>query len=366
MELQSLKGDERTGYALRALYRQYGYTRFKMSKFEEYDLYVRNKDFLASDRMITFTDHRGTLLALKPDVTISIIKNTQEGDNGVRKVYYQENVYRTAKGDDTLRELLQTGLECIGALDCYHIFEVIALAVRSLATISPDYVLDLSHMGLLTGLMAAAGVAETDYSQVLSAVREKNADALRQYCRQAGLTEPERALLETLVNTYGDMNTVLEKLAPLCTDEKTGAAWQELDTIRNLLAGCGLAQRVRIDFSVVNDMNYYNGIVFQGFVKGLAAGVLSGGQYDNLVRRMGKDFGAIGFAIYLDQLERLDPPPAAYDADVALWYDDYTDLGQLTRRTGELTAQGKVVLARREVSGLRYEMLEDLRGGDGK
>lgn len=363
MGLRSMMGDE--GYGLGSLYRQYGYTRFKMSKFEEYDLYVRNKDFLASDRMVTFTDHRGTLLALKPDVTISIIKNTQEGDNGVRKVYYQENVYRTTKGDDTLRELPQAGLECVGDLDCYHIFEVISLAIRSLEAISRDYVLDISHMGLLSGLMAAAGVAQADFPQVQAAIREKNSGELRQFCQESGLGEPGRALLDTLVNTYGGMDTVLKKLAPLCTDEKTGGAWKELDTIRQLLAGCGLDQMVQVDFSVVNDMNYYNGIVFQGFVKGLASGVLSGGQYDNLVRRMGKSFGAIGFAIYLDQLERLASPLSAYDAQVILHYDKTTDLNALTRRAADLTAQGKTVLARRgELTGLRYESVEDLRGGN--
>ena len=46
-----------------------------MSRFEEYDFYARNKDFLVSDRIITFTDSRGRLLALKPDVTLSIIKS---------------------------------------------------------------------------------------------------------------------------------------------------------------------------------------------------------------------------------------------------------------------------------------------------
>ena len=47
-----LKNDERAVYKLRSLYRKYGYMPFKMSKFEEYELYVRNKDFLVSDRII--------------------------------------------------------------------------------------------------------------------------------------------------------------------------------------------------------------------------------------------------------------------------------------------------------------------------
>ena len=151
-----LRSEEQTMYRLRGLYEKYGYRRFKMSKFEEYDLYVRNKDFLVSDRMITFTDARGVLMALKPDVTLSIIKNTREGEASPRKVYYNETVYRSGKGDEAFQEILQTGLECIGDLDLYHLYEVIALAVESLAAISPDYVLDVSHVGLVSGFMEAA------------------------------------------------------------------------------------------------------------------------------------------------------------------------------------------------------------------
>ena len=47
-----LQGDERAALALRALYSRYGYTQYKMNKFEEYDLYVQNKDFLISDHII--------------------------------------------------------------------------------------------------------------------------------------------------------------------------------------------------------------------------------------------------------------------------------------------------------------------------
>ena len=88
-----LKNDEEAVYKLRKLYRSFGYTRYKMSKFEEYDLYVKNKDFLISDGVITFTDTSGRLLALKPDVTLSIINNCKDDVGEVYKVYYNENFY---------------------------------------------------------------------------------------------------------------------------------------------------------------------------------------------------------------------------------------------------------------------------------
>ncbi|MCI5500134.1 MAG: ATP phosphoribosyltransferase regulatory subunit [Clostridiales bacterium] len=360
-----LRSGEQTIYRLRGFYEKYGYRRFKMSKFEEYDLYVRNKDFLVSDRMITFTDARGVLMALKPDVTLSIIKNTREGDVGPRKVYYNETVYRSGKGDEAFQEIMQTGLECIGDLDLYHIYEVMALAVESLRAISPDYVLDVSHVGLVSGFMEAAGVEEADYGQVMAAVRAKNLAALDAFCESRGLSGTVRALLERLVTTYGTMETVLEELAPLCVGgKKTREAWEELSSLCDLLKANGLGDRVYLDFSVEGDMDYYSGIVFRGFLKNLSAGVLSGGQYDKMVEKMGKKCGAIGFAIYLNELERLGPAQPQFDADTLILYDEKTDLKVLTARLAALAAQGKRALARRQSQGLQVKETVDLRGGE--
>lgn len=361
-----LRGDEKLGFALRGLYESYGYSRFKMSKFEEYELYVHNKDFLAGDRMITFTDGDGTLLALKPDVTISIIKNTPAGDRGVRKVYYNENVYRSAPGDPRLREIMQLGLECVGRVDAYQIFEVIFLAMRSLEAIRADYVLDISHMGLVTGLMAAAGVPEESYNKVLAAIREKNPTELAAVCKKLSLSARGAALLQLLIDLYGDMQTTLELLAPYCTEPSAKAALEELRIVERLLRANGLCKRAQLDFSVVNDMGYYNGIVFRGFLKGAARGVLSGGQYDGLVEKMGKDFRAIGFAITLNEVERLFDAEDEYDVDVLLLYDESTDPAALSLRSRELVAGGKRVVTQPSLrEDVRPREVYDLRGKEG-
>ena len=107
----------------------------------------------------------------------------------------------------------------------------------------------------------------------------------------------------------------------------------------------GCADHINIDFSVVNDMNYYSGVVFRGFVDGIPEGILSGGRYDKLMRKMGRNAGAIGFAVYLDMLERLDARRREYDADCVLLYDDQADAGALLRAVGSLAADGSRVLA---------------------
>ena len=122
---------EKVIFGLRSLYRGYGYNQYKMSKFEEYDLYAKNKDFLISDSVITFTDTNGKLMALKPDVTLSIIKNMKEPGTGVQKLFYNENVYRVSKGNQSYKEIMQVGLECIGDIGEADILQVLTLAVKS-------------------------------------------------------------------------------------------------------------------------------------------------------------------------------------------------------------------------------------------
>ena len=119
-----LKKEELILLALRALYRRYGYTQYKMRKFEEYDLYADNRDFLVSGSVITFHDTDGKLLALKPDVTLSIVRSGRDEPGTVQKVYYQENVYRVAGYSRSFREIMQAGVECIGEVDACHLAEM--------------------------------------------------------------------------------------------------------------------------------------------------------------------------------------------------------------------------------------------------
>lgn len=153
-----LKKDELAVFALRKLYSTHGYKKYKMRKFEEYDFYSENKDFLASEGIITFTDADGRLLALKPDVTLSILKNFKEEKGCVKRLYYNENVYRISETSHTYQEIMQTGLECMGDIGSAETCEVTLLALQSLALISEDYVLDLAHAGLLFALLDAYGL----------------------------------------------------------------------------------------------------------------------------------------------------------------------------------------------------------------
>ncbi len=316
--LSALKSGERAELSLRALYGKYGYTQFKMSKFEEYDFYAKNKDFLVSENVITFTDTDGRLLALKPDVTLSIIKNGGVID-GIKKVYYAENVYRVGKGVKSFKEIKQVGLECLGCIDDYCLSEVLILASKSLSEISDSSVLDISHLGITKGILEKANLSAEGVKEVLSCIENKNRFGIAAVCDRENVSEVDKKLLKSLVTVYGDIEKVLPQLDAFVCDG-TKAAVNQLKDVCSALISAGV-KNARVDFSVINDMNYYNGIVFKGFIDGIPSGVLSGGQYDNLMRKMKRNDGAIGFAVYLDALTKLDEKSETPFVDVLIVYD---------------------------------------------
>ena len=364
LENEVLKQDEQAVYGLRELYRRYGYSHYRVSKFEEYDLYAKNKSFLVSENILTFTDTNGKLMALKPDVTLSIIKNIGREDKSLHKLFYNETVYRTSAGGNGFREIMQTGLECIGEIDLCSAAEVVMLAKKSLDLINGDNILALSHMGLVSGLLENAGVDEDGCGELLHDIATKNTHAIRAYAKAHGLSEEITASICQITELYEPLEVALEKLAPLVQGAKMEAAYMELRGVAELLRAYGCVNGLFLDFSVVNDMSYYNGIIFRGFINGIPDGVLSGGRYDKLMSKMEKTAGAIGFAVYLDLLEQLDRTSSSYDVDVVLTYDIATDIAALIAAAEELRKNGKSVLIRRNGAiGVRYRTRMQLGKG---
>ena len=303
--LSVLSKEELTSFTLRALYSEYGYEKYRMSKFEEYDLYVQNKDFLISENIITFTDTDGKLMALKPDVTLSIIKNSKDRKTGVMKVYYNENVYRVSKGTRTYKEIMQAGLECLGEVTDEVLTEVLYLAAKSLDVISQSNVLEISNLDVVTGVVNSFNFSEEGKKKLFVCLGEKNVAGVKSVCENEGLTEEQTAIVCQLVTVYGEPSKVLDKLDVFKINESTTAAVERLKGVLFELQKLGVGENLCVDFSVVNDMKYYNGFAFKGFIEGIPTGILSGGQYDKLMRKMKKTSKAIGFAVYLDELNKL-------------------------------------------------------------
>lgn len=320
--ISSLPLEDRLPLELSKLYEQFGYQKYCMSKFEEYEFYSDNRDFLSTGGIIAFNNSAGKLMALKPDITLSIVKNARTLPHCNARYYYNENVYRIAEDTHDLKEIKQCGIELLGNIDTYATAETVLLALKSLELIDPDFTLIISHIGFISSTLESAGIFGERRRKLLSFVKRKNRHDLFRWCDENSISPNIRDRLLKIAGICGNLSEVLPLLEELVTDEKTSDALKELKSLEASLKASPLSKKIKLDLSVLNHLDYYNGILLQGYVKNAASPVLSGGRYDSLAKKIRGNGSAFGFAVYLDGLNLYYPQKASYDCDVLILYDN--------------------------------------------
>ena len=294
--------------------------------------------FLPDSQVITFTDLDGKLRAIKPDVTLSIAKTAQPAAGECKRFYYNEEVCRPSRESHTFQTIHQMGLESMGAVDADEQAAVVRLALQSLAALDVPTVLEVSHMGYLTGLLDALNVPAEARARLLDFLRAKNAHELRTAALDAGLDDTAAAALTGLLDLHGPLGATLTKARAACLCDAQRSALDELQALQNALGEDG--RGTQLDLSMADEMEYYNGLVFTGYVAGIPRAVLKGGRYDYLMQRFTPGANAIGFAMYLDELERLAAPlpPVQQQGGEKTWLNIALPKGRLGNKAYKLLA----------------------------
>lgn len=337
--------------ALRSLYASAGYSCYRTVGFEEYDLFSQYRDFLTSGQMITFTGAGGRLLALKPDITMSIIRDAAQEKGRSDKFYYSESVYRVPAGGDEFKEILQIGLECIGDLCGYDRAEVVSLACKTLGMTGREYKLDISHTGLVSGLFELFGIPAEVRGDFADALKDKNAPMITLLCEKNEISSDKAKKLIEFSRFSLPIRDAVRELRALGFGDnaKSAEALDMLELIANTLTESE-ASCVSLDFSVIHGMNYYDGTVFAGYIDGVAEAVLKGGEYGKLIEKMGHEGSGLGFALYTDLLERLDDGEINFAADVMLVCCDASPEA-IAAEVKKIRESGKTVLVQKGRAG---------------
>lgn len=336
IDIGKLKREERTALSLKALYRSYGYREYKLSGFDDYSLYAENKSFLDGRGVLTL-NLGGRLTALRPDVTLSVVKSVDAGKCGAEKLFYDERVYRKSASGGEFTELRQIGVEVVGGVDRVTEIEVCELILSTLGAVGRDYVLDVSHAGIVEKICDGARLFGRARELAVDCLKRKSLHEFNKLVGDGG-NEYARAFGE-LIALPSAPSAAVERLREVACGLGISA---ELDELERVVA-CG--DGIRVDFSIGGDADYYNGVVFKGYVDGVPYAALSGGRYDKLLNRFGKNASAIGFALYLGELCAIDDD--ATDApDETIVYDDGNAADALARAR-RLRASGRSVLLRR-------------------
>lgn len=253
---------------LRSFYEKSGLSFCRVKPFEDYDFYADKKDFLISNSILSFTDLNGRLLALRPDVTLSVIKRGLKG-----RFFYDEKVYRPDENSASFTEINQTGVEFLGDLAEEDLVLLVKLALKTLEIIADgrDFVLDTADAQLF--LRNLEFINPSERQNILKCMMKRDYHGLRELNAPVEITE----LLKGSIKSQR-LNRIIQQLEP------------------------EISSKIREDYSALMNVNYYSGIVLKGYIQGFAKCVISGGEYDGMLRSMMSSFrNGAGFGVYVQE-----------------------------------------------------------------
>lgn len=360
--------EEKTAEIISDIFERYGFVYTQPGKFEDYNLYIDNKNFLESDNIITFMGIDGKIQALKPDITLSIVKNIQKNSlNSFEKLYYKDEVFRLSKESQEYKVINQIGVELLGKLDSFSNIEFINLAIETLKAIDEDYILDISHNGFISSLLLKLNLKQNTLSKIMDAIYHKSFHDVENILLSEEVCKEYIEKIKQVIFVQGSLSGKLDSIKPLIDNEQMQSAFDELKEISDTVTLLEAGGNVNLDFSAVGDLRYYNGLVVSGYINGVPNKVLAGGRYDKLMEKLGKKNGALGFAVYLSELFKLEK--AGEDKfDIIIYYDfgsnvllkhvkHFTGMG-LKVRTENINARGKNFNADKEYTFLNNVLKE--------
>lgn len=282
------------------IYERFGFKKIKLSKFEDYNLYNNNKDFLQTEHILTFMNLNGNLKSLRPDVTLSIVKKIlKDNEKETQKIYYIEDIYKIVSNE--YEEIPQVGVEIIGKLNNYSNLEIISMAIESLKSINKNYILEISNIDFISAIFDEIDLEENLKIEILNNIYLKNKHDLEKLLNKNVDCKYKKYIL-SFIELSGNYKDILKKLKSLIINKKMQKSYEELKSLSFVFELYNNFDKILLDFSIESQLGYYNGIIFKGYIKESNDIILSGGRYDKLLNKFNSNKNAIGFAIYMDKL----------------------------------------------------------------
>lgn len=333
--------------SLKKIFKERGYRRVMTPTIEFYDVFGASADYLPQENMYKLMDNKGRLMVLCPDGTIPIARLSATRLLHMEmplRLYYSHNVYRMANGlRGRSSEIYQCGVELIGSGSMRSDLEIMEMAAASLESISngAGYRLELCHIGYFKALMDSLGADEETREEIRRNIEQKNFASLNDLLEQFP-NNAAAAALKYLPRLFGG-EEVFEQAYALFEDASARESLGYLRNIYNSLQQLGLGDKVIIDLGLVNQAEYYTGIIFRGYFNEVGEPVLSGGRYDNLLSDFGADFPAVGFAVNVDLASSIVEKHPPLTADVLVMASEDSYLVKAIQYRKQLIAKGQIV-----------------------
>ncbi|AXI07967.1 ATP phosphoribosyltransferase regulatory subunit [Oceanobacillus sp. 143] len=279
----------------------YGYKQVRTSTFEQYDLYSNITGTVNKDEMIKVIDTSGKVLVLRPDVTIPLARMNTATTN--QRLFYVLDVFRQSIEQIDQKESTQAGVELFGDRSPEADAEVIVLAIHTLKDLGfKNFKIELGHAGFFKELIQQADLNQTQFETLQTYIHSKNLVEIEPFLKGLGLADDLRNAIQLIPMMYGNPADVINEARKIIRNASMQQVLQNIIDVYDVLEDYGVADSIVLNLGLINNMDYYSGIIFQGFLDSIGKPVLMGGRYDHLGKQFGDATPAIGFAFEVDYL----------------------------------------------------------------
>ncbi|MCW5938246.1 MAG: histidine--tRNA ligase [Fimbriimonadaceae bacterium] len=342
----------------------YGYEEIRTPIFEDFELFARTSgetSDIVSKEMYDFTDKGGRHIALRPEGTAPVVRAYLEHSlasaGGPVKLFYIGPMFRYGRPQKgRMRQLHQTGLECLGPATPEADAEVIEVTVRFYEAIGLEG---------LTVLVNSIGRQEAR-ARFGEAVLRQLAGWLADQPPEAR-ERAEKNPMRLLDSKDPDVKAALEG-APTIGEFLEPESREHFDRLCGLLDEAGI--RYRLDPGIVRGLDYYTDTVFevQSDALGAQSSLCGGGRYDGLVAELGgPSTPAVGVGIGIERaliaMEAAEAWPTS--GRVGAYLVAATDSARVPLRSlaRELRSAGVSCLADLDGRGLKAQFKQADRSG---
>lgn len=292
---------------LHNILRSYGYHPIQTPSFEFFDTFGKEVGTVKSKDLYKFFDREGNTLVLRPDITPSVARFAanyyMEETMPVRLCYKGNTFTNTSSLQGRLKETTQLGAEFIGDGSADADVEVLSMITECLLGAGlKEFQLSVGHVGILQGMMEAAGLDEEEEEELKDLIRNNNFFGAESFIESRQLDAELKELFLVLGQIYQSADAFGDARKAAKKYPKVYGAMEHLKRLQSLALLYGIDKYISFELGIISNYKYYSGIIFNGYTFGSGEPIVKGGRYDSLMKHFGKDAPAIGFVIVIDQL----------------------------------------------------------------
>lgn len=296
-----------------------GYREVLLPMFDYAELFAQGLGASRAPRTYRFTDHEGETLALRPELTTLVARTV------ATRLANQDPPFRLAYSGEVFRwdpprrgqpvELRQIGLEHVGGERGETDLEVLLVSAEALRALGIDGVrIVLGHVDFLRGIVDGLALSSDAADELCGLLDHRDRDGIERFLKPLSTADKVRRFCRLTTLTGG--REVLDEALEVVDNEVSRGALGELADLLDRATAAGMGDLIQIDLGSVAGFDYYTGLTFSVFAPGVGSPLGSGGRYDRLMARFGRDLPAVGFSLCVDWLVELlsDPSDAGLPA----------------------------------------------------